>query len=265
MSRTRIDLTGQRFGRLTALRDVGSKRNFRLWEFRCDCGSVIQRVAAHIRASKTQSCGCLANELTSQRKKLDLVGHRAGRLVGIACLGPNKFGQLTWLCRCDCGNETKLAASALKRAAVKSCGCLQREAAAEFQRRRALPKDAKRQSVLRNRANQRARRKSDPTLAMRSRLSRLMAHALRGAGVLKNSPTLEMLGYTADDLRRHIEKQLTDGMSWDNRSEWQLDHIIPVSTARTKDDVIALNQLSNLRPMWAKENNRKKDQRLHLL
>jgi hypothetical protein len=68
-----------------------------------------------------------------------------------------------------------------------------------------------------------------------------------------------MLGYTPADLCLHLERQFTPGMGWHNMSEWQIDHIVPMSTARNEGDVIKLNELANLRPLWKEENNRKKD------
>lgn len=74
-----------------------------------------------------------------------------------------------------------------------------------------------------------------------------------------------MLGYTPAQLREHIERQFLPGMSWENRAKWQVDHITPISTAKTLEDIIALNQLSNLRPLWALNNNQKNNRRQHLI
>jgi 5-methylcytosine-specific restriction endonuclease McrA len=41
-----------------------------------------------------------------------------------------------------------------------------------------------------------------------------------------------------------------DGMTWDNYGDWHIDHIIPISTAKTLDDVMALNNYKNLQPLW---------------
>lgn len=100
---------------------------------------------------------------------------------------------------------------------------------------------------------------------MHARISRLHRHALSRVGGIKSSPTFEQIGYSAEDLVRHIERQFAGGIGWHNMNEWQIDHIIPVSTAENEADVVALNQLSNLRPMWALDNNRKKDRRSTLL
>lgn len=100
---------------------------------------------------------------------------------------------------------------------------------------------------------------------MQARLSRLHRHALSRVGAIKTSKTFEQLGYTVDEFVRHVERQFHSGMGWHNMSEWQVDHIVPASSARNLEDVIALNQLSNLRPMWAEENNKKKNSRTSLL
>ena len=63
---TRRNLTGQRFGRLTALEDVGaSKFKTRLWRFRCDCGNEVILDTAQILSGNTSSCGCYNNEVRS--------------------------------------------------------------------------------------------------------------------------------------------------------------------------------------------------------
>lgn len=132
---------------------------------------------------------------------------------------------------------------------------------ASIQRAKALPEDERRRRHDARRAKVRAVRKASPVRSMQARLSRLHRHALAQVGAIKTSPTFEQLGYTAADFAAHIERQFLPGMGWHNMASWQIDHIIPVSEARTEADVIALNQLSNLRPLWAEENNRKKNKR----
>ncbi len=54
-----LDITGQRFGKLTAVRCVGSKRNSRIWECKCDCGQTTFVSAAMLSYGNTRSCGCM--------------------------------------------------------------------------------------------------------------------------------------------------------------------------------------------------------------
>ena len=70
---------------------------------------------------------------------------------------------------------------------------------------------------------------------------------------------MDIVGCSPTELREHIEKQFTDGMSWDNYGTygWHLDHIIPLSTAETREDVFKLNHYTNLQPLWATDNLKK--------
>ena len=54
-----VDMTGMKYGLLTALRPVGSDRQANIvWECRCDCGSIIIVNGSSIRQGNTKSCGC---------------------------------------------------------------------------------------------------------------------------------------------------------------------------------------------------------------
>jgi hypothetical protein len=64
----RIDITGQRFGRLEALRFAGvDSHRFALWVCLCDCGTEKIIHGSHLRAGSIQSCGCLNRELSAVR------------------------------------------------------------------------------------------------------------------------------------------------------------------------------------------------------
>lgn len=67
---------------------------------------------------------------------------------------------------------------------------------------------------------------------------------------------VKLIGYTKEQLREHIESQFVDGMGWDNKSEWHIDHIKPVSVFLKEGitDPKVINALSNLQPLWAKDN-----------
>ena len=57
----------------------------------------------------------------------DLTGHKFHRLTAIQRDGCNHNRESYWLCRCDCGNMTRVIHSSLTHSGTKSCGCLQRE------------------------------------------------------------------------------------------------------------------------------------------
>jgi len=94
-----------------------------------------------------------------------------------------------------------------------------------------------------------------------NRIVPAMARALRGN---KQGRAWESLvGYTVDDLRKHLENNFLPGMSWENRNLWHIDHKIPKSVFNyeTTDDIDFKKcwTLSNLQPMWALKNISKKD------
>lgn len=77
----------------------------------------------------------------------------------------------------------------------------------------------------------------------------------------KKSSSLSLLGCTIEDLKSHLEKQFTKGMTWENYGKWHIDHIKPCSSF----DLTNLEQqkicfhYTNLQPLWAKDNIKKSD------
>jgi hypothetical protein len=105
------------------------------------------------------------------------------------------------------------------------------------------------------------RRATDAVYAIECRLRARMASALRAASALKRSRSSELLGCSAAKLHAHIESLFSPGMSWENRHLWHIDHIIPCSAfdLRDEEQQAACFHFTNLRPMWAKDNLKKRD------
>lgn len=57
----------------------------------------------------------------------DLMGQRFGRLIVVHSTKPNKWGNMQWLCQCDCGNIIEVAGGCLNGGTYRSCGCLKKE------------------------------------------------------------------------------------------------------------------------------------------
>lgn len=112
---------------------------------------------------------------------------------------------------------------------------------------------------------ERDRRENDPIYAVKRWARYTVAHALGRRGYTKKSPAFHVIGCSAVDFRQHIERQFLKGMTWENRSEWHIDHIIPLATAKTEEDVIRLNHYTNLRPLWAEDNLKKSDKQEFLI
>ena len=98
-------------------------------------------------------------------------------------------------------------------------------------------------------------RKTNPVIRLKHNIRTAIAGSLKKKGYLKNSRTHEILGCDFDTFIKHIERQFTDGMTWDKvGTDIHIDHIIPLATATTEQEVIALNHHTNLRPLWAEQN-----------
>lgn len=78
--------------------------------------------------------------------------------------------------------------------------------------------------------------------------------ALKRGGMKKTSRTAEILGCDFDALVKHLGSQFRPGMSWVNRGQWHIDHIVPLASAKTEDGLLALCHYTNLQPLWAVEN-----------
>jgi hypothetical protein len=73
-------------------------------------------------------------------------------------------------------------------------------------------------------------------------------------GYSKKSRTYEILGCSYEEFKTYIEVQFQYGMSWENYGSWEYDHIIPISSANTEDEIILLNHHTNFQPLWKLDN-----------
>lgn len=92
----------------------------------------------------------------------------------------------------------------------------------------------------------------DPSFRMYRNTLRRAGMALRG----RVSPA-NALGCDHPQLRDHIAGQFRMGMCWEKYRQWEVDHVMPLSSARTLNELVALCHFSNLQPLWRSENLRK--------
>ena len=100
---------------------------------------------------------------------------------------------------------------------------------------------------------------SDETFAIKVRLRNLIRKSFIVRGYSKTSKTQDILGIDYEGLIKHLESQFKDGMSWENRGEWHIDHIIPLSSETSKEELTKLCHYTNLQPLWAEDNLKKGD------
>ena len=78
----------------------------------------------------------------------------------------------------------------------------------------------------------------------------------------KGSKTHEILGCSYSEFKLYLESKFEPWMSWENRAlyngdlnyGWDIDHIIPISTAKSQEDIIRLNNYKNFQPLCSYTN-----------
>lgn len=83
--------------------------------------------------------------------------------------------------------------------------------------------------------------------------------AIRNNGTTKSKKSLELLGADIETVRAHLESQFKPNMTWENRGEWHVDHIIPCASFDLSklEDQKKCFHYTNLQPLWAEENIKK--------
>lgn len=112
------DLIGQRFGKLTVLKELEKVKNgSRVWLCKCDCGNTKEVTTRDLNNHRVASCGC------SKGSSKPLIGKKFGRLTVIADTQEKQGTAKMWLCRCECGKELKVRTDSLTSGRTISCGC----------------------------------------------------------------------------------------------------------------------------------------------
>lgn len=120
----RRKLEGERFGRLTVIKDSGQRKSEKVvWECQCDCGQIVFVPTTYLTSGDTKSCGCLQRERTAETARKDLSNERFGSLLALRPTTKRKAGMIVWECQCDCGNIHFASTSDLTTGNVMSCGC----------------------------------------------------------------------------------------------------------------------------------------------
>lgn len=107
----------------------------------------------------------------------------------------------------------------------------------------------------------RKRYKTDPKFNLNRRISKSIRESLKINK--KNKSWEKLVGYTIDELKKHIERKFTEGMTWELllKGDIHIDHIIPIVvhnfTKPEHKDFLKCWALKNLQPLWAKDNLKK--------
>lgn len=102
--------------------------------------------------------------------------------------------------------------------------------------------------------------KNRPEAVARRKLRTVAKNAIRrcvSRGSSKTTTTQLSLGYTAEQLRQHIESLFQPGMTWANYGEWEIDHRRPIADFPIDAPLCQINAIENLQPLWKADNRRK--------
>ena len=113
---------------------------------------------------------------------------------------------------------------------------------------------------------ERNRKHNDPMYKLTANFRTAIYTVLKENNVKKCGHYFEILGYTPEDLKQHLDGLLTDGMTWENYGEWHVDHKIPITsfnfTSVYDEEFKKCWSLENLQPMWGPDNIKKSNKLL---
>lgn len=118
------DITGQRFGKLTAVERTGLKKHSAsIWKCICDCGNETLTPINYLTTGDTKSCGCMK----WQGSPKDVAGQRFNKLTAVKRTERKSVsGDFIWFCECECGGSAEIPVGQLNSGAAYSCGCQDR-------------------------------------------------------------------------------------------------------------------------------------------
>lgn len=234
---------GAHYGSLQVIKEVLRKNNVghaeRYVKCRCKCGRAKVTKLILLVSGQTTTCGAGIHRIDWHKPfKAFQAGRKYGNLRPLKEIPRlDKKKHRMFLCLCDCGKKTVRNFYSVLYGLTRSCGCLKVLDEAEREVRKFALK-----------------------------LKCLLRYSLAYIGSHKRSRrTFEMLGYSREDAYKHfckfIGKRCQDRRACRGkvltRKNSHIDHIIPVSKAKTESDVIELSQLSNLRLICGRCNVRK--------
>ena len=100
----------------------------------------------------------------------------------------------------------------------------------------------------------RNRYRTDPNFRLRLRLRTRLNEVVKGR--VKAGSAVADLGCSIEELKKYLERQFQQGMSWANHGQWHIDHVIPLCSfdLSNREQFLKACHFTNLQPLWAEEN-----------
>ena len=129
-------------------------------------------------------------------------------------------------------------------------------------KRKEYYKNNKEKTLLTNNAYRNKRKQSDPLFKLSVSLRSMISTTIKKNGYKKLSKTELILGCSFEHLKQYFESQFEHWMSWDNYGlyngelnyGWDIDHIVPLSSALNENELLKLNHYTNLKPLCSYNN-----------
>ena len=123
---------------------------------------------------------------------------------------------------------------------------------------------------------QKNKRKNNPLFKLSSNIRTLIYKSIKKNDYQKNNKTETILGCSFEDFKLFLESKFESWMNWDNygnpkdnifglNKTWDIDHIMPLASAKSEEEIIKLNHYTNLRPLCSYINRNIKKDKLNLL
>lgn len=120
-SKPKVDLTGQKFGKLTPLYYIKGGK----WCCECECGNTTIVDTRNLNSGHTKSCGCLVKIVNSQNNTIDMTNYEDENFRVLERQGSTKGGIALWSCKCKhCGRIFITEGANIRSGETKSCGCV---------------------------------------------------------------------------------------------------------------------------------------------
>lgn len=115
----------------------------------------------------------------------------------------------------------------------------------------------KKEYTRKNKKELHKKRMSNTLRRLNENLGGIIRYSLKNKGFKKMSRTSQILGCSPMYLKSYLESKFEPWMSWENwgkydgkiNTSWDIDHIIPISSAKTEEDILNLNHYTNLQPL----------------
>jgi RecJ-like exonuclease len=102
------------------------------------------------------------------------------------------------------------------------------------------------------------KRQTNHTFRLKNNIRSRIIQFLNSYNLHKDNKTFDIIGCSPEFLKEYLEQKFTEGMSWDLMGKHiHIDHIVPLSSANTEEEVYKLCHYTNLQPLWAADNLKK--------